>query len=152
MSENKEKAKPSMFGVSPDLPDFEREDETEVEEVQEEQGKEVDWNDINEKLKDKGSKNFLKLEEGKVYEIKFLKDKPVMRTFTSPEGKEVESYEFEILYEGQKRVLSVTSKRLLKDLKMIREMNGKTLEGAKIKILKEGTGFGTTYSVIAGGK
>jgi hypothetical protein len=105
----------------------------------------VSWDDIEKEL-DESEPEFLKLEEGQRYILKFLRDAPRESPFINPEGKEVIGYEFWVEYEGRPRMLSVTSIRFLDTLRELRKITG-TLEGAEILVVKKGHGMNTTYVV-----
>lgn len=80
---------------------------------------------------------FIKFSDGTEYRVKFLAE-PEQRKFLARNGKEAESYEFPVEVNSQQKIMSVSSKRLMK--KLIAEDDKESLIGRTLTIKAVGDG------------
>jgi hypothetical protein len=97
-------------------------------------GDKMSWKD---KAKDSLNGHFVKFSDQAVHKVKFLAEQPP-RKFPTRDGKEAVSYEFSVEVNSQQKIMSVSSKRLLK--KLIAEDDKEPLIGRTLTIKAVGDG------------
>ena len=103
------------------------------------------WDKIDTETKET-EKLYVKLVVGEPAILTFLENDPEQDSFEDQDGKEIPVYIFKVLENNTEKTFSVTSKRLLRNLSWISKDKG--LKDRTVKIIKEGSGFETSYVVI----
>ena len=95
-------------------------------------------------MKDKLGPEFVVFEPGVPIVISFL-DWPIRDQFVTDEGARVECHNFDVIVDGEEKLLSVSSKRLLRILYPLLEEN--VLVGHTFEITAIGEGFSRRWTV-----
>ena len=103
------------------------------------------WDKID-KESEESEKAYIKLKEGEPCTMTFLEDDPTQDSFEDENGKEIPVYVFQVNENNTQKSFSVTSKRLLRHLSWVSKDKG--LKDRTVKIIKEGSGFETSYVVM----
>ena len=103
------------------------------------------WDKIDTETKEI-EKAYVKLKEGEPAVLTFLEDDPEQDSFENERGEEIPVYIFRVQEDNAEKTFSVTSKRLLRNLSWISKDKG--LKDRTVKIIKEGSGFETSYVVM----